>query len=46
MGAVPGGEARIAEVMLLEIEKERLAPYAERVIELDRRWRDLQGKPQ
>ena len=37
------GEAKIAEVMLLEIEKARLAPYAERVIELDKRWRALQG---
>jgi len=38
------GEAKIAEVMLLEIEKARLAPYAERVIELDKRLRALQDQ--
>lgn len=38
------GEGKIAEVMLLEIEKARLAPYAERVIELDKRWRALRGQ--
>jgi hypothetical protein len=38
-------EFKLEDLMLLEIEKARLAPLAERVLVLERQWRELRDGP-